>query len=79
MYRAVMYFTDLTDNGHAYHTGDEFPRAGLKVSKERLEALSTSKNRRRIPLIENVEEAEKDEEAEPAKDEKTKKATRKKA
>lgn len=55
-YRVLKYFTDLQDNNHAYHVGEQFPHAGLEVSNERLEELSTAKNKRGIPLIELVEE-----------------------
>ena len=56
MYRAVVYFTDLQDNGHAYDVGDIFPREGVEVSAERLEELSSSKNKRGKALIELVKE-----------------------
>lgn len=55
-YRVLKYFTDLQDNRHAYHVGETFPRVGLEVSPERIEALSTDKNKRGIPLIEKIEE-----------------------
>lgn len=57
MYKVINAFTDLTDNRHAYKAGDEFPRRGMKVTEERLEELSSAKNRRGIPLIEKVPEA----------------------
>lgn len=56
MYKVIKYFTDLQDNRHAYHVGETFPHDGLEVSPERLEELSTDKNRRGIPLIEKIEE-----------------------
>lgn len=56
MYKAVRYFTDLQDNNYPYKAGDTFPRKGLDVTAERLEELSTSKNRRGIPVIEEVKE-----------------------
>ena len=56
MYRVVEYFTDLQDNGHAYNVGDIFPREGVEVSAERLEELSSSKNKRGKALIELVKE-----------------------
>lgn len=58
MYKVIEYFTDLQDKSHKYYAGDEFPRKGLTVSAERLEELSTDKNRRGIPLIEKVDETE---------------------
>lgn len=56
MYKVIKTFTDLQDNDFRYDAGDIFPRKGLKVSDERLEELSTTKNRRHIPLIEKIEE-----------------------
>ena len=54
MYKTLIYFEDLQDENHAYNPGDEFPREGLEVSEERLEELSTDKNRRKKPLIKKV-------------------------
>lgn len=54
MYKTLIYFEDLQDESHAYNPGDEFPREGLEVSEERLEELSTDKNRRKKPLIKKV-------------------------
>ena len=56
----IKYFTDLQDNGHAYHEGDIFPREGLEVSDERIEELSTDANRRNEPLIKAVEDPVED-------------------
>lgn len=56
MYKVIKHFTDLQDKSYAYHEGDTFPREGLTVSNERLEELSSNKNKRGIPLIEFVEE-----------------------
>lgn len=56
MYRVIEYFEDLQDNGQPYNVGDVFPKGNKKVTKERLNELATDKNRRRIPLIEKVEE-----------------------
>ncbi len=54
MYKVLKYFEDLQDNNRPYNPGDTFPRRGLKPTKERLEELSTSKNRRKTPLIVEV-------------------------
>lgn len=51
MYRAISYFTDLQDNNRAYNAGDIFPRSGHIVTLERLQELSSSKNRRGRPVI----------------------------
>ena len=47
MYKVIAYFTDLQDNGHPYHIGDAFPRKGVNVSKERLDELSSGRNKRK--------------------------------
>lgn len=66
MYRVITFFIDLQDGEHRYHTGDAFPREGHTVSEERIKELSGSKNRRRMPLIELVEDPEtKQEEEKP--------------
>ena len=56
MYRVIEYFEDLQDNGQPYNVGDVFPKGNKKVTEQRLNALATDKNRRRIPLIKKVEE-----------------------
>lgn len=56
MYKTIVYFEDLQDKSRPYNVGDEFPRKGLEVSEERLEELSTAKNRRGTPLIQKIEE-----------------------
>lgn len=55
MYRVIKYFTDLQDNNHPYQVGDIFPHEGKEVTEKRLLELSTSANRRGMPLIEKVE------------------------
>ena len=64
MYKVIAYFTDLQDNGHPYHIGDAFPRKGVNVSKERLDELSSGRNKRKKPLIEFIAEKEPVEEPE---------------
>ena len=56
MYKVIKYFTDLQDNNYAYYVGDTFPRNGVEVGAERIAELSSDKNRRGIPLIEEVTE-----------------------
>lgn len=59
-FKVIAYFTDLQDNGYAYHEGDFFPRDGVTVSDQRIAELATHSNRRGIPLIEvgdNIVEA----------------------
>lgn len=52
----IKLFTDLKDNNHEYRVGDEYPRAGVSVSKERIEELAGSNNKQHTPLIELIEE-----------------------
>lgn len=59
MYRVIVKFTDLQDNGRAYNVGDTFPRVGLDVSEERIAELASDKNRRGIPLIKEVKRGRK--------------------
>lgn len=54
MYRVLEYFTDLQDDGYAYHEGDTFPREGVEVTEDRIKELSTRANKRGIPLIEAI-------------------------
>lgn len=53
--KVIKYFTDLQDSNHEYNVGDDFPRKGKEVSKERLTELSTSNNLQGEPLIESVQ------------------------
>lgn len=55
MYQVIHFFTDLQDFNHPYHEGDVFPRAGLKVTEERLMELAGSNNKQHKPLIKLVE------------------------
>lgn len=57
MSKVIIAFADLQDDGHIYNVGDEYPRAGVTVSEERLEELASNRNRRGIALIVD-EEAE---------------------
>ena len=56
MYRVIKSFTDLQDNNYAYYVGDTFPHNGVEVGAERIAELASDKNRRGIPLIEEVTE-----------------------
>lgn len=67
MYKVIVGFADIKDNRHIYKTGDKFPRDGVTVSDERLEELSTSKNRRGIPLIKETPIETNEKAANPAK------------
>ena len=59
MYRVIKAFTDLQDNNHAYSVGDTFPHNGVEVDDERIAELASDKNRRHIPLIEEIAEKPK--------------------
>lgn len=68
MHRVLKYFTDIQDNGFAYHDAHTFPREGITVSKERLKELSSSANRRKMPVIEEVKEKKKDVDTDMSRD-----------
>ena len=68
MYRVLMRFCDLQDNNYVYSVGDTFPRDGVEVDAERIAELASDKNRRHIPLIEEI--AEKPKRTRKKKDEK---------
>ena len=59
MYKVIKSFTDLQDNNYAYYVGDKFPHNGVEVGAERIAELASDKNRRGIPLIEEVTEKPK--------------------
>lgn len=80
-YIVVNAFKDLEDNEHIYKVGDEYPRAGREIdeiSKERIDQLTTTNNKRERVLIIKVEEKnEEPETTDKAKTETTTKTTRK--
>ena len=51
MYKVIKRFTDLTDNGYAYLSGDTYPREGATPSAERIAELLSDNNRRGEPVI----------------------------
>ena len=51
MYKVLVMFTDLQDNGYKYLPGNEYPRKGLNPSPERIRELATTANKRGIKLI----------------------------
>ncbi|MDR9795221.1 hypothetical protein Q4O60_01675 [Aeribacillus pallidus] len=57
-YVVIKDFTDLQDGNHIYRAGNSYPRKGYKPTKKRTEELSSSKNRRGEPLIEEVKEGD---------------------
>ena len=58
MYRVIVPFFDLQDKGYAYRLGDVYPRQEKEVGDGRIDALLSGKNRRGIPLIEEIKESE---------------------
>ena len=58
MYVVIEAFADALDNQHIYNVGDEYPRAGVTVSEERLEELASNRNRRGVALIVDEEAKE---------------------
>lgn len=55
-YEVVEDFTDLKDSDRVYRKGDAFPVKGAKVSDERLKELLGAENKRKQPVIKEVEE-----------------------
>lgn len=78
MYKVIKYFEDLQDNLHPYNIGEEYPRKGFKVSKERITELASNKNLQGVPLIEKIEEkAEETVDAVPVEEESAEKSAKK--
>ena len=59
MYKVIKSFTDLQDNNYAYYVGDTFPHNGVDVDAGRIAELASDKNRRGVPLIEEIEDKPK--------------------
>ena len=68
MYKVIKKFRDMQDGLHAYSVGDTLHHNGVEVSAERIAELASDKNRRHIPLIEEI--AEKPKRTRKKKDEK---------
>ena len=45
MYKVVSDFRDAKNDNHLYRVGDEYPVAGYKPSKSRIEELAKGKNK----------------------------------
>lgn len=56
MYTVVRPFFDAQDKEHFYRVGDEYPRAGKKATKARVNALMTGQNKNGKVYIEEVAE-----------------------
>ncbi|AHN23272.1 hypothetical protein [Lysinibacillus varians] len=54
-YKVIYMFRDLKDNDHIYKVGDKYPRKG-RVTKARIDELSSTDNKIGIPLIEEISE-----------------------
>lgn len=65
MYKVIEYFEDLQNDNKAYNVGDVFPAEGFSVSRERIEELASDKNRRKKPLIREIQEKPKKKKAKP--------------
>ncbi len=59
MYKVIKSFTDMQDNNYSYYVGDTFPHNGVEVGAERIAELASDKNRRGVPLIEEIVEKTK--------------------
>lgn len=57
MYRVIKSFIDLMDNEKAYFEGEEYSPS--YVDEKRIRELTSSNNKRGMPLIEKVEPVEK--------------------
>lgn len=55
-YVCVKSFSDLQDHDHIYRPGDEYPRAGVDVSIDRLTSLSSTSNKTGQPVIEFIDD-----------------------
>ena len=58
-YKVLIAFADLQDENYVYNPGDDYPREGTIVSKERYAELSGSDNLMGKPLIEKVDKKKK--------------------
>ena len=54
-YKCLSKFVDLEDD-HRYYTGDQYPHDGRRVSKARINELTTDQNLLGYPVIEEVPE-----------------------
>lgn len=63
-FKVLRPFRDLEDtnktfpNGREYAEGDLYPSVFLDLSDERIEELSTNKNKMGRPVVERIEETE---------------------
>lgn len=66
MYKVVNDFRDAKNDNHLYRVGDDYPVAGYKPTKARIEELAKGKNRLGKVFIEEVlEDTDKGEGVDP--------------
>lgn len=68
MFKVVSDFRDAKNNNHLYKVGDEYPVAGYKPSKARVEELAKGKNKYNRVFIEEVVAPDSDQTPDPAAD-----------
>lgn len=56
MYKAIVNFTDLQDNGRSYKAGDVYPREGYTPTNKRIAELSETANKLGKPVVEYIED-----------------------
>lgn len=56
MFKAIINFTDLQDNGTAYKAGDVYPRKGYFPTEYRIKELATAENKLGKPVIRYIED-----------------------
>lgn len=54
MYKVIRSFIDLKDERYLYKVGDVYPREGYTPTDERIEELSSDKNKQGVELIKKV-------------------------
>ena len=65
-YKVIYNFRDAQDNDYQYLVGQEYPRVnGAKVSENRIDELSTNKNKLGFPVIEKIVEKQEIKEEKP--------------
>lgn len=68
MYKAIINFTDLQDDGRAYKTGDVYPREGHTPTDKRIAELSGNANKLGKPVIEYIKDEPETVQAEPTEE-----------
>ena len=54
MYKVVHSFADVQDSNYVYLPGSSYPRDGFFPTEERIAELLSDKNKRGVPLIEEI-------------------------